>query len=235
MQPDITAAQLAKAQNEAKASAYQPDLTAVQLDKNRFETKAASFQPDTAAAQLAKSQNEAKASAYQPNLAAVQLEKSTYEANATAYAPAKALAEAKAAQWQPALAAAQGYESQMKWLAGVPNDEWQKAGNVAIANERPTASDMGVLRASKPVMPSPAETGADIPIKKVQLETMKAGLGLDVPKPAEVTTNEPPPPSSSPPPPGLRKPVAFDCAKASMGVDYVICASPKLLDDMARL
>ena len=44
---------------------------------------------------------------------------------------------------------------------------------------------------------------------------------------------EPPPPSSSPP--ALRTPKTFDCAKAFLGVDFVICASPKLMDAMARL
>jgi uncharacterized protein YecT (DUF1311 family) len=34
---------------------------------------------------------------------------------------------------------------------------------------------------------------------------------------------------------GLRKPTMFDCARASMGADYVICASGSLLDAEARL
>ncbi len=72
MQPDITAAQLEKARNEAKASAYQPDLTAVQLDKTKLETRAAAFQPGTAEAQLEKSRQEAKASAWQPLVNAAQ-------------------------------------------------------------------------------------------------------------------------------------------------------------------
>src|SRR5271157_3785834 len=72
MQPDITAAQLEKARNEAKASAYQPDLTAVQLDKTKLETRAAAFQPGTAEAQLEKSKQEAKASAWQSLATAAQ-------------------------------------------------------------------------------------------------------------------------------------------------------------------
>jgi len=72
MQPDITAAQLEKAKNEAKASAYQPDLTAVQLDKTKLETRAAAFQPGTAEAQLEKSKQEAKASAWQSLATAAQ-------------------------------------------------------------------------------------------------------------------------------------------------------------------
>ncbi len=278
MQPDITAAQLAKAQNEAKASTYQPNLAAVQLDKNSNEAKASIYQPKLAAVQLeknsyeaaatayapAKAQNEAKASTYQPNLAAVQLEKNTYEANATAYAPAKALSEAKAAQWQPALAAAQGYDTQMKWLAGVPNDSWKESGNLAIADERPTASDMAVLRASKPVLPSPGDAAASSVIGDMKNQGMVNGLrilnrfssiGTSDSQPTTTAATEPTPPATSRPTPTptfassiptappsasltgspLRTPAAFDCAKASMGVDYVICASPELMDAEARL
>ena len=34
---------------------------------------------------------------------------------------------------------------------------------------------------------------------------------------------------------GMRTPTAFDCSKATLGVDYVICANPQLLDLEARL
>ena len=41
--------------------------------------------------------------------------------------------------------------------------------------------------------------------------------------------------TAQPPAEGLRKPANFDCARASMGADYVICASASLLDAEARL
>lgn len=65
MQPQITAAQLAKAQNEAKASTYQPNLAAVQLEKNTYEANATAYAP-------AKALSEAKAARWQPSIAAAQ-------------------------------------------------------------------------------------------------------------------------------------------------------------------
>ena len=49
------------------------------------------------------------------------------------------------------------------------------------------------------------------------------------------TVKPAPAPAPTPAPAPLRTPTAFDCAKASMGVDYVICASPELMDAEARL
>lgn len=239
MQPDITAAQLAKAQNEAKASAYQPDLTAVQLDKNRFETKAASFQPDTAAATLDKTRNEASASIYQPKLAEVQVEKNTYEAQATAYAPAKALAEAKSARWQPSLMAAQGLAAQTQWMSGGPNDAWLHQGNEQIQSQRPPLYEDDLLRASRPIIPAPiidarSAKGATMEANAKILGAINNSLGIPDQGRAPSNTASVEPPSSSPP--ELRTPKNFDCRNGKhFGTDWVICDSPKLLDALARL
>jgi len=52
---------------------------------------------------------------------------------------------------------------------------------------------------------------------------------------AEAKSDTPATPTPTPTSTPLRIPTAFNCAKASLGVDYVICASPKLLDAVARL
>jgi uncharacterized protein YecT (DUF1311 family) len=53
--------------------------------------------------------------------------------------------------------------------------------------------------------------------------------------PGEVTTAALPSAAAAQPAPTLRKPEAFDCSRASMGADFVICASDELLDAEARL
>jgi len=53
--------------------------------------------------------------------------------------------------------------------------------------------------------------------------------------PGEVATAELPSAAAAQPAPTLRKPTSFDCSRASMGADFVICASDTLLDAEARL
>ncbi len=78
-------------------------------------------------------------------------------------------------------------------------------------------------------VPAPMENAApptDVsPSDKHKLNDL---LNRIVPAPAP----EPVAPATPAP---LRAPTAFDCAKASMGSDYVICASPQLMDAEARL
>jgi tetratricopeptide (TPR) repeat protein len=77
---------------------------------------------------------------------------------------------------------------------------------------------------------------------------VRAGVGLESnpPRKAETETSLPvresrPSSSGSPPTPvqplaqPLRTPTKFNCANATLGVDFAVCANPKLMDAMARL
>lgn len=140
MQPDLTKAQLQKAQNEATASELQPDLTKAQLQraqnegkasewapqKAQNEAKASDVQPDMSKAQLLKAQNEAKASNFQPDLTKAQLDKLQFEI--------------KAARWQPYLTAAQAFHAQSNFVT-VSSDPGMKnlreQGNITLYDLRP--------------------------------------------------------------------------------------------------
>ena len=148
------------------------------------EYHAKMMQPDITAAQLEKARNEAKASAYQPGTAEAQLEKSKQEARASA--------------WQPLATAAQGLETEGRTEALPPPEP-----------------------ATPPAPPKTEAKARPPPTEK--------------PAPSEPSPPTGKPAPSEPTPAPLRTPTAFDCAKASMGVDYVICASPALMDAEARL
>jgi len=204
MQPDITAAQLEKARNEAKASAFMPDSASVQLDKTKLETKAAAFQPGTAEAQLEKSKQEAKASA-----------------------------------WQPALTAAQAFKAEVDSVASGATMEGNSSGRLGnmfdlLDPNHPNLVSQGVIE--------PDTTPLIIAMVMSDMRKEKNSPPKAAATPPKAQAKADPPPSDKPAPseeqkpaPTLRTPTAFDCAKASMGVDYVICASPELMDAEARL
>ncbi len=74
-QPDLVQAQLLKAQNEGEASKYQPETMRQQLDKLRFDVKTAEVQPDLVYAQMKKTQLEAAAATYLTKMNELQLAK----------------------------------------------------------------------------------------------------------------------------------------------------------------
>ena len=96
---------------------------------------------------------------------------------------------------------------------------------------------------------APAAVASGGSIVQMQLKTARALCANNryaqyINCPPQFITNPPPMPQAliqdqSAPWPSvggtLRKPTMFDCARASMGVDYVICASASLLDAEARL
>jgi hypothetical protein len=73
MQPDLTAAQLTKAQNDATASVYQTRLAAATATKAELEADAYKYYPDTSKLQLEKAGFDTLAASFQPQTAETQL------------------------------------------------------------------------------------------------------------------------------------------------------------------
>jgi hypothetical protein len=73
MQPDLTVAQLTKAQNDATASVYQTRLAAATASKAELEADAYKYYPDTSKLQLEKAGFDTLAASFQPQTAETQL------------------------------------------------------------------------------------------------------------------------------------------------------------------
>lgn len=108
---------------EFNAKMLQPDLVQAQLDKAKNDASASAYLPDTALAQRDKAKNEAKASEFMQPSALAQLE--------------KARSEARAAEWQPLLTAAQGLETEGRFMAN---------GNLASGYTESMSRVMGRLK-----------------------------------------------------------------------------------------
>jgi uncharacterized protein YecT (DUF1311 family) len=86
--------------------------------------------------------------------------------------------------------------------------------------------------------PAPAKAMAEATPPPTEKPTPSVEASPAPPKTEAEATPPPkdkPAPSDLTPAPTLRIPTAFDCTKALLGVDYVICASPELMDAEARL
>ncbi|MGO9047823.1 MAG: hypothetical protein ACLQFW_13215, partial [Xanthobacteraceae bacterium] len=195
------------------------------------EYQAKMMQPDLTQAQLEKARNEAKASAYQPDLTSVQLDKSKLET--------------KAASFQPALTAAQAFKAEVDAVAGgaAGGLEGDMSSYTRLHNmfdlldpEHPNLISRGVLE------PDLAPLTVEVMLSEARKAKNARKSDAPAPAPPKAEAKAEPPPTAkpapsepTPAPTPLRTPAAFDCAKASMGVDYVICASPELMDAEARL
>jgi hypothetical protein len=185
-------------------------LSYPQYQATLAEIHAKMLQPDLVAAQLEKARFDAKTAAYQPDTAAVQLAKTKFETKAAAYQPDTAEAQLEKSK-QEARAAA-----------------WQPALTAAQG----FAAQMQFLSG---VPPDDFRKETNLAIWKERPEAQRL---LSESTPPQTPTPEPSPAPAETPTPTpipLRTPTTFDCGKASMGTDYVICASPELMDAMARL
>ena len=138
------------------------------------------------------------------------------------------LAEYQAKMMQPDITAAQLEKAKLEAKASActpaptPPKVEAKAAPAPTENAAPTPE--------APPAPPKAEANAAPPTDLSPSDKHKLNdlINRNVPAPA-------PEPAASAAPAPLRTPTAFDCAKASMGSDYVICASPQLMDAEARL
>ncbi len=199
MQPDITAAQLEKARNEAKASTYQPGTAEAQLEKSKQEARASAWQPLATAAQGLETEGRFMSNG---NLSGDYTEKMSH-----ALGRLKPLYES----WQPSL--------------DLPSPDLPKKTEALTPPEpaTPPAPPKTEAKARPPPTEKPAPSEPSPPPAAPKIEAQATPPPTGKPAPSEPT------------PAPLRTPTAFDCAKASMGVDYVICASPALMDAEARL
>ncbi len=112
MQPELVQAQLAKAKNDAAASAYQTRVASAQADKTEQEAAASKFMPDTSKYQMQRAGFDALAATFQPQTAQTQLTKLQLDAKKAGFELPAAAAQAIQAEQNSAIS-----NSMMKILA----------------------------------------------------------------------------------------------------------------------
>jgi hypothetical protein len=173
MQPDLVAAQLAKAQNDATTSSFQPQIADAQLKRAVNEAKASNFQPELTEAQLKKTFNEAAASEIQPETAVLQRDKLKNDVATSAFQPdltklqtVKAAFDAQASVYQPQINQTQlaklGVETKTAaFQQGITASE-------SVKKQQDAAFDQGAAKLIYPLVASfLGNLGVNLPLDKL--------------------------------------------------------------------
>jgi len=171
MQPDMTTAQLAKANNEAKASDLLPETTSVQLERNKLDVKTAAVQPDLATAQLHKAVFDAKAAEYAPQAAELQVAKTAVEMNLSKQQLPVAASKAVQAEQDAVVSAAM--------LSLLQN--WMKTSGIDLSK---LGIDPAVMATGKAVLNPQAQLGDVIGVMPRKVEpSLQSSASTPTPRP----------------------------------------------------